>query len=77
MLAYCTAANLSYGLLVYTDKGKPSAHKIKHAGKTIEVASLGLAGAPEDILAEVRRLAGHIEYSVMDRPEHRLEVSAS
>ncbi len=28
MLAYCTAANLSYGLLVYAYKGKPSAHKI-------------------------------------------------
>ena len=77
MLAYCTAANLSYGLLVYADKGKPSAHKIKHAGKTIEVASLDLAGTPEEILAEIRRLAEHIEYGVMDRPELRLEVSAS
>ena len=60
MLAYCTAAKLSSGLLVYAGEGESSAHKIKHAGKTIEVASLDLAGTPEDILAEVRRLAGHI-----------------
>ena len=66
MLAYCTAANLSYGLLVYADKGKPSAHKIKHAGKTIEVTSLDLAGAPEEILAEIRRLADRIRAGASD-----------
>ena len=77
MLAYCTAADLSSGLLVYAGEGESSAHNIKHAGKTIEVVSLDLAGTPEQILGEVRRLAGHIEYSVMDRPELRLEVSAS
>ena len=77
MLAYCAAADLPSGLLVYAGEGESSAHKIKHAGKTIEVASLDLAGTPEEILAEIRRLAGHIEYSVMDRPELRLEVSAN
>ncbi len=77
MLAYCTAADLSSGLLVYAGEGESSAHNIKHAGKTIKVVSLDLAGTPEQILGEVRRLAGHIEYSVMDRPELRLEVSAS
>ena len=61
MLAYCTAAKLSSGLLVYAGKGESSAHKIKHAGKTIEIASLDLAGTPEDILAEVRRLAEHVD----------------
>ena len=61
MLAYCTAAKLSSGLLVYAGEGESSAHKIKHAGKTIEVASLDLAGTPEDILAEVRRLAEHVD----------------
>ena len=61
MLAYCTAADLPSGLLVYAGEGESSAHKIKHAGKTIEVASLDLAGTPEDILAEVRRLAEHVD----------------
>ena len=77
MLAYCTAADLPSGLLVYAGKGQTSTHKIRNAGKTIEIASLDLAGTPEDILAEVRRLAEHVEYGVMDRPELRLEVSAS
>ena len=56
MLAYCTAADLPSGLLVYAAaKGQdtPGTYKIKHAGKTIEVASLDLGGAPEDILGEV------------------------
>ena len=77
MLAYCTAADLPSGLLVYAGGGKQSAHKIKHAGKTIEVASLDLAGSPEEILAQVRRLAGRVKYRIADRPELRLEVSAS
>ncbi len=77
MLAYCTAAKLSSGLLVYAGKGESSAHKIKHAGKTIEVASLDLAGTPEEILAEVRRLAERVRACGGRRPEPRLELSAS
>ena len=77
MLAYCTAADLSSGLLVYAGEGESSAHKIKHAGKTIEVASLDLAGTPEDILAEVRRLAERVRAGGRRRSEPRLEVSAS
>ena len=77
MLAYCTAAKLSSGLLVYAGKGESSAHKIKHAGKTIEVASLDLAGTPEDILAEVRRLADQVKAGVVGRPDALLEASAS
>ena len=77
MLAYCTAADLSSGLLVYAGEGESSAHKIRHAGKTIEVASLDLAGTPEDILAEVRRLAERVRAGGRRRSELRLEVSAS
>ena len=62
MLAYCTAADLPSGLLVYAaGESKPGAYKIKHAGKTIEVASLDLTGTPEAILGEVRRLAGRVK----------------
>ena len=60
MLAYCTAANLPSGLLVYAGKGESSAYKIKHAGKTIEIASLDLTGTPDAILDEVGRLADRI-----------------
>ena len=62
MLAYCTATDLPSGLLVYaTGEGKPGAYKIRHAGKTIEVASLDVRGTPEAILDEVRRLADRVK----------------
>ena len=62
MLAYSSAANLPSGLLVYAaGEEEPSAYKIKHAGKTIEVASLDLSGTPDAILGEVRRLAGRVQ----------------
>ena len=61
MLAYCTAADLPSGLLVYAaDEGEPRSYRIKHAGKTVEVASLDLSGTPEAILAEVGRLADRV-----------------
>ena len=61
MLAYCTAADLPSGLLVYAaDEGEPRSYQIRHAGKTIEVASLDLNGSPENILAEVGRLAERV-----------------
>ena len=62
MLAYCTAADLPSGLLIYAaGEDKPGAYKIKHTGKTIEVASLDLRGTPEAILDEVRRLADRVK----------------
>ena len=61
MLAYCTAADLPTGLLIYAAGDDPSGkYRINHAGKTIEVATLDLSGAPEDILGEVHRLADRV-----------------
>ena len=61
MLAYCTAADLPSGLLVYAkDENEPRSYRIKHAGKTIEIASLDLTGSPEAILSEARRLADRV-----------------
>ena len=61
MLAYCTAADLPSGLLIYADGEDPSGkYRINHAGKTIEVATLDLSGTPEDILGEVHRLADRV-----------------
>ena len=58
MLAYCTAADLPSGLLIYAaGEGEPDRYEIEHAGKTIEVESLDLSGTPDDILGEVDRLA--------------------
>ena len=36
-------------------------YRIKHTDKTIEVESLNLAGQPEDILAQVNRLAEKVK----------------
>ena len=62
MLAYCTAADLPSGLLVYAAGEEAEArHEIKHANKTIEVATLNLTGTPDAMLAEVERLAGTVK----------------
>ena len=63
MFAYCTATNLGSGLLVYAagEHDGPNNYKIKHAKKTIEVASLNLSGSPEDILRDVSCIAGLVE----------------
>ena len=61
MLAYCIAADLPSGLIIYAageDEG--GTHRINHAGKVIEVATLDLTGAPEYILGEVDRLAERV-----------------
>ena len=69
MLAYCTAANLPSGLLIYAvGEDQPRTHQIRHAGKTIEVASLNLEGTPEAILGEVRRLAERVKARIHASP---------
>ncbi len=62
MLAYCIAANLPSGLLVYAaGEAEPAIHRIPHAGKTIEVAALDLSGPPQSVLAEVSRIAERVQ----------------
>ena len=67
MLAYCTAAHLRSGLLIYAaeenEPGKPNKldkYRINHTGITIEVDSLALSGTPMNILSEVGRLAERV-----------------
>ena len=66
MLAYCTAADLPSGLLIYAAEehergGYHVRHCITNAGKTIEVAAIDLSGQPEDILRQVKGLACRVE----------------
>ena len=62
MLAYCTAADLPSGTLVYAaGEGEPGIYKVKHTDRTIEVETLNLEGSPEAILKEVSRLARRIQ----------------
>ena len=61
MLAYCTVLDLPSGLLVYAaGEDEPGKHRIRHIGKTIEVASLDLSGPPDKILDEVRWIARRV-----------------
>ena len=61
MLAYCIAADLPSGTLVYAaGEGEPGMHKVRHVDRTIEVETLNLEGSPEAILKEVSRLARRI-----------------
>ena len=64
MLAYCVAAGLPSGLLVYAQgEDEPARHVVPRAGVTIEVEALALDGEPDAILASVARLAGRVEAS--------------
>ena len=61
MLAYCTAADLPSGLLVYAaGEGEHGTYRVNNADKTIEVAALDLRGTPEVILGEVQRIAERV-----------------
>ena len=61
MLAYCTAADLPSGMLVYAaGEDELGTYKVKYAGKTIEVTSLNLEGTPEAILGDVGRVAQRV-----------------
>ena len=61
MLAYCIAADLPSGLLVYAGgEDIDSEYRINHAGKVIEVATLNLTSVPEYILGEVGHLAERV-----------------
>ena len=65
MLAYCVAADLPSGLLIYPadelERTEPHRYQIRNTGKTIEVASIDLQGQPDNILKEVARLAERVK----------------
>ena len=61
MLAYCTAAALPHGMLVYAaSEVPPESYKIKHSDTTIVLASIDLTGEPESILNNVDALADQV-----------------
>ena len=58
MLAYCTAAKLPAGLLVYAaGEVNSGLHRIRHTEKTIEVTTLDLVGTSQMILKDVERIS--------------------
>ena len=67
MLAYCVAADVPSGLLVYAaGEAEAAVHRIPKAGKAIEVAAIDLSGQPSDILAEVERIADRVRALSVD-----------
>lgn len=61
LLAYTTALNLPGGMLIYA-KGEADelVHKVRHSGKSLEVAALDLSGTLGDVLERVEDLAKRI-----------------
>jgi 5-methylcytosine-specific restriction enzyme subunit McrC len=59
MLAYCTAYGLRRGYLVYAqDSGvEATTHLVRNAGIEVVVESLDVEAEPDDLIAQVRRLA--------------------
>ena len=63
ILAYATALDLPGGLLVYArDEGKTEevSHRVRHAGKRLEVAALDLTGTIDQLLNRVDALAKRV-----------------
>ena len=82
MLAYCTAANLPSGLLIYAAEdhargGHDVKHCITNANKTIELAAIDLSGQPEDILKQVKDLACRVERQAGRRSSRKCEHPAA
>ena len=61
LLAYVTALDLPGGLLVYAaGETEAASYRVRHSGKTLEVATLNLAGTLEEVLRRVCDVAARI-----------------
>ena len=61
MLAYCTAANLPSGMLVYaSEEADQTIHRIAHSCVSIEVAAVDITGDPQALLAEIAQIADRV-----------------
>ena len=67
LLAYTIAADLPSGLLIYAQgEEDPTVYAIKNAGKQLEIMVVDLSGSPEQILAEVAKVAERIRSSASE-----------
>ena len=61
LLAYTTALDLPAGLLVYAQgEDREIVHRVRHAGKTLEVAALDLSGSIDELHARIEQLANRV-----------------
>ncbi len=62
LLAYSTAADLPGGLLIYAKgEGRPGTYHVRHSGTRLEVVAIDLDVPFDDVLAQVRDLAGRVK----------------
>jgi 5-methylcytosine-specific restriction enzyme subunit McrC len=78
MLAYCTAYGLDRGYLVYAkDTGLESTvHVVRNGSTEIVVAPLDVEAEPEQLLAQVERLAEAVALIAVDRMDPRAPAAA-
>ena len=61
LLAYATALDLPSGLLVYAQgEADDVAHRIRHVGKRLEIATLDLSGTIDSVRDGVEKLADRV-----------------
>lgn len=61
LLAYAVALDLPGGMLIYAHgEAEPTTHRVRHAGKRLDVAALDLSGSPAELLDRIRKLAERV-----------------
>ena len=61
LLAYTTALDLPGGLLIYAEgEADDVVHRVRHAGKQLEIATLDLSGSIDSLRSEVGKLAERV-----------------
>ena len=75
LLAYSTALDLPGGLLIYAEgRADDVVHRVRYAGKQLEIATLDLSGNIEHLQGEIWKLAGRVR--VLHRHALRLRQAA-
>ncbi len=63
LLAYTTALDLPGGLLIYAQgEADDVVHRVRHAGKQLEIATLDLSGSVDSLQAEIGKLAERVRF---------------
>ncbi len=72
LLAYTTALDLPGGLLIYAEgEANDVVHRVRHAGKQLEIATLDLSGSIDNLRAEIGKLAERVRALHRDARGHR------
>ena len=76
LLAYATALDLPGGLLVYAQgEVDDVVHRVRHAGKRLEVATMDLSGTIENLRERVQELAERVLAMRREGRRHRIRAA--